>query len=152
MKNKRLKLLLIIFPIMIVLAVLINLYFYSKAEDRMLLEEFELDGYTIRTLKFREDDGRLRGLCAVYWKMEKGKRIALKKADIDKILEANGKNWALIENSDGYMRFVDSETQSKATYRKLDYKLGIYSADFVEWRQNKDFRKRDAEIFMMIVE
>lgn len=124
-----------------------------NAESRLMLQTAQSDGFTVRTFKFKEDDGRLRRLAAVYWKADGSRTAPLTQQDIKKVLDSNadGKEWKLVSEDNKYTRWQRSDGISEATYRMEDFKLCLFSKDFVEWKKRKDFSKRDAEIFMEIV-
>ena len=150
--KKRIKIFLIVSTPLIILSVLANL-FLAKPGSRLILYTTQKNGFTIRALKFKEDDGRYRGLAAVFWKMDKGKPVPLSPDEIGEILKSNseGTGWTYKSEDNHYVRWKHIAHRSEATYRKDDYKLCLFSSDFVAWRKRKDFSRKDAQMFFDVV-
>lgn len=143
--KKRIKVSIVVVLLLIIISVLLHILLcLFSDEERLQRQTFQADGFTIRTLKLKEDDGRIRGLCAVYWKSR-----ALTEKEIAKVLDANaeGSEWLEVNDDKHFKRWKLCEKLTEAAYRKKDYKLCLFSSDFAAWRKCKDFSKMDKQIY-----
>jgi len=109
------------------------------------IDEFTADGYNVRTLKLNN------GFClsAVYWT---DKPLSLQQ--INMLLEENREKgeWLQAREDDFYKRWKRTDDGAEATYRKLDYKLCIFTKQLTEWREKNKSDKQAMDLYIRAVE
>jgi hypothetical protein len=151
MKNRLILLLVILVTLAAILFLAHRMWIHSQMlKSRLTLVEHQVDGFNVRTLMLKGDDGRQRGMASTYWKA--GTTLATE--DIDKILEANAESatWTQESDDDLYRRWIRSDGNAGATHRKLDGKLCIFTADFAAWSTRSNLSPSDAGILAKVME